>query len=160
MVNTKMNPETKQMTADNKGFSLIELLIVMALLLIMAALAVPNYMAALSRANEASAASSVRAIITAQSLYRNTFGVYSDLPALGGDYLTDQLLAAGRKSGYIFDSTPGSGSAAALQFSVQATPALSVGPSASGTRSYYGDESAVIRFSQTGTADTSSPPIQ
>ena len=160
MVNTKMNSKPKQKITGNKGFSLIELLIIMALLLIVAGLAVPNYMAALSRANEASAASSVRTIISAENLYRNTYGTYSDLPALGVDYLTDQMLAGGRKSGYVFDTTPGSGSAAALQFSVQATPALSIGPSASGTRTYFGDESAVIRFSQTGTADVSSPPIQ
>src|SRR5258705_8182601 len=87
------------------GFSLIELLIAMALLLILAALAVPNYLAAMARANEASAASSVRAVISAQNLYRNTFGSFTNLPNLGTDYLTDSGLAAGHKSGYIFDVT-------------------------------------------------------
>jgi hypothetical protein len=77
---------------------------------------------------------------------------------LGEDYLTDKLLAAGNKSGYIFDSTPGVSSS--LQFTVEATPALSVGPAATGSRTYYGDQSAVIRFSLTGAADSTSAPIQ
>ena len=78
----------------------------MALLLILAALAVPNYLAAMARANEASAASSVRAIISAENLYRNTFGTFTDLPNLGADYLTDNRLAVGQKSGYMFDASP------------------------------------------------------
>ena len=69
----------------------------MALLLILAALAVPNYLAAMARANEASAASSVRAIISAENLYRNTFGTFTDLPNLGADYLTDNRLSGGAK---------------------------------------------------------------
>lgn len=151
------NPAIQRRKAN--GFSLIELLIAMTLLLIMTALAVPNYLAALSRANEASAASSVRAIISAQNLYRNTFGTFTDLPNLGAEYLTDSLLGAGQKSGYMFDATPGSGTAAGLDFTTQATPQLSIGPSATGTRHYYGDQSAVVRFNLTGAADISSPPI-
>ncbi|MFN8007205.1 MAG: prepilin-type N-terminal cleavage/methylation domain-containing protein [Terriglobia bacterium] len=143
----------------NRGFSLIELLIAMALLLIMAAIAVPNYLAALSRANEASATSSVRAVISAENLYRNTYGYFTALPSLGAEYLTDSLLANGSKSGYRFNVTPGSGSSAGVQFTVDGTPALSIGPSATGFRHYYGDQSAVIRFSLTGAADSASPPI-
>jgi type IV pilus assembly protein PilA len=142
-----------------RGFSLIELLIAMALILIMAAIAVPNYLAALSRANEASASASVRAVISAENLYRNTYGIFTTLPDLGSEYLTDANLANGAKSGYRFNVTPGSGSSAGLQFAVDGTPALSIGPSATGFRHYYGDESAVIRFSLTGAADSSSPPI-
>ena len=98
------NPQKQR--RKTSGFSLIELLIAMALLLILAALAVPNYLAAMARANEASAASSVRAIISAENLYRNTFGTFTDMPNLGVDYLTDSLLSAGQKSGYMFDATP------------------------------------------------------
>jgi type IV pilus assembly protein PilA len=150
------NPRERRKTS---GFSLIELLIAMALLLILAALAVPNYLAAMARANEASAASSVRAIISAENLYRNTFGSFTDLPNLGADYLTDNRLAVGQKSGYTFDAAPGAGTAAGLDFSIQATPQLSIGPSATGTRHYYGDQSAVIRFNLAGAADSSSPPM-
>ena len=143
----------------NAGYSLIEVLIALALVLILAAMAVPSYLAARARANEASAAASVRAIISAENLYRNTYGVFTPLPDLGAEYLTDALLASGQKSGYIFDATPGTGSAAGLEFSIQATPQLSIGPSATGERTYYGDQSAVVRFSLTAAADSTSPPI-
>ena len=149
---------SKLIDRRNRGFSLIELLIVLAILLIVATLAIPNYLAARARANEASAATSVRAIITAENLYRNTFSVFADLPSLGSEYLTDSLLAAGTKSGYVFSSTPGS--SPSLEFAVDATPVLSIGPSATGQRNYYGDETAVIRFNLTGGADSTSPPIQ
>ena len=149
---------SKLIDRRNRGFSLIELLIVLAILLIVATLAIPNYLAARARANEASAATSVRAIITAENLYRNTFSVFADLPSLGSEYLTDSLLAAGTKSGYVFSSTPGS--SPSLEFAVDATPVLSIGPSATGQRNYYGDETAVIRFSLTDAADSTSPPIQ
>jgi prepilin-type N-terminal cleavage/methylation domain-containing protein len=151
------NPAARRRGAS--GFSLIELLIAMTLLLVLTALAVPNYLAALSRANEASAASSVRAVITAQNLYRNTFGTFTDLTNLGADYLTDNALSTGQKSGYMFDAAPGAGTAAGLDFTIQATPQLSIGPSATGIRHYYGDQSAVIRFNVAGAADPSSPPM-
>src|SRR5262245_60314613 len=108
------------------GFSLIELLISMTILLIFAAMAVPSFMASRARANEAAAASSVRAIISAQNLYRNTFGFFTSLNSLGQDYLTDNLLALGRKSGYVFNAAPGT--SPSLEFAVDATPILSIGP--------------------------------
>ncbi|MEW5977047.1 MAG: prepilin-type N-terminal cleavage/methylation domain-containing protein [Acidobacteriota bacterium] len=156
MINQATTTQISQ-SKGQQGYSLVELLIALAIILILAALAVPNYMAAKARANEAAAASSVRAIISAQNLYRNTFGNFGTLSSLGGEYLTDNVLASGYKSGYYFDSTPGA--SADLQFSVEATPQLSIGPSATGQRHYYGDESAVIRFSLTGSATSSSPVI-
>jgi prepilin-type N-terminal cleavage/methylation domain-containing protein len=150
--------ETKSARRDCCGFSLVELLIALSILLILAAMAVPSYMAARARANEASAASSIRAIISAENLYRNTFGVFTTMSSLGQDYLTDNLLASGTKSGYVFSSTPGS--FPSLEFAADATPILSIGPSATGQRNYYGDETAVIRFSLTGPADSTSPPLQ
>jgi len=146
MSSAQSKSNLKLIGRKDRGFSLIELLIVLAILLIVATLAVPNYLAARARANEASAATSVRAIITAENLYRNTFSVFTDLPSLG------------TKSGYVFSSTPGS--SPALEFAVDATPVLSVGSSATGQRNYYGDETAVIRFSLTGAADSTSSPIQ
>lgn len=158
MTFTESITKTRSTRQNDRGFSLIELLISLTILLILAAMAVPSYMAARAKANEASAASSVRAIISAQNLYRNTFGFFTGLNSLGQDYLTDNLLAAGTKSGYVFSAAPGS--SPAFEFAVDATPILSIGPSATGARTFYGDESAVIRFSLTGTADSTSPPIQ
>lgn len=143
---------------NNKGFSLIELLLVLAILMIVSAMAVPSYMGARAKANEAAAASSIRAIMSAQSLYSNTFGTYGVLSDLGNDYLTDQRLANGEKSGYYFDTTPGA--RAAYEYTVTAEPMLAIGPSASGARYYFGDETSVVRFSLTGPADLSSPPMQ
>ena len=158
MTFTESITKTRSTRQNDRGFSLIELLISLTILLILVAMAVPSYMAARAKANEASAASSVRAIISAQNLYRNTFGFFTGLNSLGQDYLTDNLLAAGTKSGYVFNAAPGS--SPAFEFAVDATPILSIGPSATGARTFYGDESAVIRFSLTGTADSTSPPIQ
>jgi prepilin-type N-terminal cleavage/methylation domain-containing protein len=158
MTFTESITQTRSTRHHDRGFSLIELLISLTILLILAAMAVPSYMAARARANEASAASSVRAIISAQNLYRNTFGFFTSLNSLGQDYLTDNLLGAGTKSGYVFNAAPGT--SPAFEFAVDATPILSIGPSATGARSFYGDESAVIRFSLTGAADSTSPPIQ
>jgi hypothetical protein len=70
----------------------------------------------------------------------------------------DQMLASGSKSGYNYVSDPGA--TAALNFSVEASPVLSLGPSRTGTRHYYGDESAVVRFNPTGSATSDSPPIE
>ncbi len=156
-----VNPLTMPRTTlrNDRGFSLIELMLVLAIIMIIAATAVPSYLAARARANEAAAAASIRAIMSAQNLYRNTYGQYADLGDLGADYLTDQRLASGQKGGYYFDSSP-IGSRQAYEFTITAEPILAIGPSASGARYYFGDETSVLRFSLTGPADLSSPPMQ
>jgi type IV pilus assembly protein PilE len=140
------------------GYSLVELLIALAIIMVLAGVALPNYLAARARANEASAASSVRAIVSAQNLYRNTYGSFAHLSNLGSEYLTDDRLSTGFKSGYNFVSEPGT--SPSLEFSVEASPALSLGYSATGNRTYFGDETAVVRFALMAAADSSSPPIQ
>src|ERR1700729_3220446 len=98
-----------------KGFSLIELLIVVAIILIIAAIAIPNLLRARIAANEASAVSSVRTLNTAQISYDSaypTVGFASDLnslagtacapPTSAGACLIDTQLASGNKSGYSF----------------------------------------------------------
>lgn len=150
------------MRKNSEGFSLIELLIVVAVILIVAAIAIPNYMRARIAANEASASQSLRAINTAETTYWNTYDRgFAPLANLGGAApcvpspttacIIDSLLAAGTKSGYgITTLTPGAlGTVAAPNpgYSVNAIP---VAPGLSGQRSFCTDESNVIRTDPAG----------
>src|SRR5499427_5876297 len=120
-----------------KGFSLIELLIVVAIILIIAAIAIPNLLRARIAANEASAVASVRTINTAEITYNSTYptqGYAANLAALGPNAnpcdpsstnacLIDSQLATGVKSGYNFAATGGAPqNGANTNYFVTATP--------------------------------------
>lgn len=92
-----------------QGFSLIELLIVVAVIGIIAAIAVPNLLRSRQAAQEASAISSMRTIATAQITYAATVGngEFADLQALQAAGLIDEALGGGNKDGYDFECTPG-----------------------------------------------------
>src|SRR5437868_7824897 len=94
-----------------RGFSLIELLIVVAIILIIAAIAIPNLLRSKMAANEASAVGSLRTINTAEVTYSSTYGTgYTDLTTLGTSGLLDNVLSAGTKSGYTFTASASGGS--------------------------------------------------
>jgi type IV pilus assembly protein PilA len=153
-----------------RGFSLIELLIVVTIILIIAAIAIPNLMRSKIQANETAAVGALKALTESALLYSNTYNGFphaiSDLgPATGGAAptsnsadLIDAVLASGVKSGYRFTYAPGASdpSGNVLSYSITATP-VSVG--STGQRSFFTDQSGTIRATLNGNADLSSPPI-
>jgi type IV pilus assembly protein PilA len=153
-----------------KGFTLIELLIVVAIILIIAGIAIPSFLRSRMVANESSAATSVRTITTAATVYNITWnnGYPPDLPTMGGTglvatctraILLDQLMTTPPflKSGYNFtyagvgpNTPPVAGCAPGFyQYLATATPAI-IG--STGQRSFCSDTPGVIHFDITGAA--------
>jgi type IV pilus assembly protein PilA len=139
------------------GFSLVELLIAIAIVLILASIAIPNLLRARRSANEASAVASLRAIASGQLAYRHTQGVFTSLAALGTEKLIDDVLASGRKSGYEFSSD--AGASPDIVFTAEGTPAVVSGVMSTGIRFFFVSQDQVIRFSQGTAADSTSSPL-
>ena len=119
------------------GFSLVEAMVVVMVILIIAAIAIPSLVHGRMRANEAAAVASVKTIQTAETLYANTYpdvGYSGSLPNLGSHgsncqkptstnacIIMDEALTSGLKSGYIFDLV-NDGNKPSVAYSVNATP--------------------------------------
>lgn len=143
-----------------RGFSLIELLIVVAIILIIAAIAIPNLLKARQAANESSAVTSVRSISTAQALYQINYpfsgygtlvqlaGTEPCLPTSANACLIDNSLASGVKSGYNFTVSL-TGSNPASNYLVTAVPQV-VG--STGQRSFCSGNPASLHQKQDGSA--------
>src|SRR5262250_2319097 len=125
-----------------KGFSLIELLIVVAIILIIAAIAIPNLLRSKMAANEASAVGSLRTLNTACITYSTTYGPGYPATAATAD-LIDGVLAGGTKSGYTF--VYAAGAAVGGQIPTYTITADPVNRGTTGQRGFFTDQSGVIR---------------
>jgi len=160
------------MRRHQKGFSLIELLIVVAIILIIAAIAIPNLLRSRMAANEASAVGSLRTIDTAEMTFTTTYPDvgYANLANLGGAatscarptgatsttacLIDDVLATTAVKSGYNF-AAAATGGAPSVAYTSTALPTV-VGQS--GQRAFCSDQSGVIRYNAAGTACVNTDP--
>jgi type IV pilus assembly protein PilA len=160
---------------------------IIPVVLILAAIAIPNLLRAKGAANESSAVGSIRTIVTAEITYQDTYsnGYAPSLSALDGSgagepncdhaQLIDRGLASGRKNGYVFtyialpamakSQAPSSRQAIAdgctarggMFFTINADP---VTRNTSGGRSFFSDQTGVIRYNAQGSASADSPPLE
>jgi type IV pilus assembly protein PilA len=169
MRHTVTNTQTRR---EEGGFSLIELLIVVAVILVIAAIAIPSMLHAKMAANEAAAASALRTLATEEMNYDAAWssGFSPTLAALGppppgnvaspaNSDMVDAVLASGLRGGYQFIYTPlipPGGTGVATGYQVNANP---ISPGITGEWFYFIDQTNVIRHNYGSPADQTSVPI-
>lgn len=170
MFRRKRARERDQLQPRDRGFSLIELLIVVAIILIIAAMAIPNFLQAKTSANQASAASMVRTINTASAQYSASWnngyppslaslGSVGAAPTCNGAMVLDASItnAPNQHSGYTFAysgqgaAVPNPPAGCAAGYSAYLITAMPNNVY-TGTNSFCSDESMVVHYSTTGAA--------
>lgn len=148
---------------NRKGFTLVEIMIVVAIIALLAAIAIPNLLRARHNANETAAIGAMRTLSTAMESFRAaqtppaypaTLGTLSAaVPPYVGATLAGATNAAAARQGYFY----GYARTSANTFTLQGTPAT-VGTT--GTRRFFVDQTGVIRANAAGAAGPGSPEIQ
>jgi prepilin-type N-terminal cleavage/methylation domain-containing protein len=158
---TEINLKGPRRTKRN-GFSLIELLIVVAIILIIAAIAIPNFIHARIAANESTAVSSIHAINTSEIAYSSAYpmvgysATLADLgPAVSG-YL-DSVLAGGTKNGYAFAYVQDTSATPSVAYTVNADP---VTRGTTGQRSFFSNQVNVTHYNMNAVSTVTDPSIQ
>lgn len=147
--------------SKQSGFSLIELLIVVAVILVICAIVVPNYLSAKMRANESATVANMRALVSAQALYMHMFpevGYAPDVKSLGGNATPPASGAAGLvpselagpSNGYKLSITARADGAVNVGYNITGVPTR---PGVSGRRGFCANESGAISYSDDGSGN-------
>lgn len=164
----------KKRSRQQKGFSLIELLIVVAIILIIVSIAIPNFNKTMKQAHETAAIKSLQTIATAEVMYQSTYpasGFACSLEQLGGNanvssptsagLINDTQLLAGAKNGYTFKITNcttangGGGNSTNTSYQVFASPQT---PGKSGDRYFCSDVSGTVHYNPTANCNPATDP--
>jgi len=158
----------KSTRSSRSGFSLIELLLVVAIILIISGIAIPSLLRSKMAANEASAVGSLRTMNTAFVTYASTYSIGypallsnmgpASIPSSSAADLIDVVLTSGSKAGYSFTYTAGAPDASGVinSYTLTSSP---ITPGISGQRGFYTDQTLIIRANNTGIATSSDPPV-
>jgi type IV pilus assembly protein PilA len=142
--------------SSQRGFSLIELLIVVAVIGIIASISITYLLQAKQAARSSSAVSAMRLIHSSEISYRASYGSYGDLTALSNSkFLNDPDITAGRKSQYDITVTPDAVDAS-QDYEATASP---ISDPNGDYYNYFINATGVLRYKVGATADSSSPPV-